>query len=106
MYACIIQFFDILALMRRDAVWTEGNDAWGYECVPMELLLLGSLRILTRNWTFDDLREATLISERTHRTFFTIFVTWYADSQFPLYVKLPTPAEVATNGQELKIVKT
>lgn len=91
---------EILGLMRRDAVWIEDADAFGHECVPMELLLLGSLRVLTRNWTFDDLREATLISERTHRAFFTVFVTWYADTQYPLYVKLPTPEEVASNGQE------
>jgi len=60
--------------MRRDAVWSEDIDAYGHEGVPMELLVLGSLRILTRNWTLDDLREATLISERTHRTFFPVRV--------------------------------
>lgn len=93
-------YLEILQLLRREKVWSESKDACGEEGVPMELLLLGSLRILARNWTFDDLREATLVSERTQKSFFENFVNWYAETQFPIYVKLPTVEEVEANGRE------
>ena len=43
--------------------------------VPLELLVLGSLRYLGRGWTFDDLEEATGISEESHRVFFRRFIS-------------------------------
>lgn len=46
-------------------------DAFGRESNPLELLILGSLRILARNWTFDCLYEATYISETSFRLFFS-----------------------------------
>ncbi len=49
--------------------WT-GFDACGKKSSPIELLILGSLRYLGRGWAFDDIEEATSISEEVHRTFF------------------------------------
>jgi hypothetical protein len=40
--------------------WKQKRDASGRESSPIELLVLGSLRILTRNVTLDDLHEQTL----------------------------------------------
>jgi hypothetical protein len=37
-------------------------------------MLLGTLRYLGREWTFDDLEEAMLIDEETHRQFFHHFI--------------------------------
>ena len=50
--------------------WT-GCDGLGKESLPIELLVLGALRYLGRGWTFDDLEEATAISEEVHRVFFS-----------------------------------
>ena len=51
---------------------------------PIELLILASLRVLTRNWTFDDCSKATGISEEKHRTLFLRFIYWYATDIYPL----------------------
>ena len=94
------QFHEVLVHIRAANIWSEKANAAGKPAVPLELLLLGSLRILTRNWTFDDLLEATFISERTHRKFFIAFVDWMANNVYPLYVKLPTADELDRNGAE------
>ena len=72
---------------------------------PIELLILGSLRILTRNYTLDCLWEQTRISPNTHSRFFHGFVTWYAQYVYPELVKLPgaTEDEVERNGWEYKL---
>lgn len=67
---------------------------------PRALLVLGSLRILTRNVTLDDLKEATFISKETHRLFFVNFMKWYSTSVFPHVVKMPTLEEIRNNGAE------
>ena len=41
---------------------------------PISLLLLGSLRYIGRGWCFDDLEEATGISEEVHRVFFHQYI--------------------------------
>lgn len=69
----------------REGAWfpnTERKDACGIPGTPLELLVLGALRYLGRGWTFDDIAEATGVSEEVHRTFFVNFVKVC----FPLYV--------------------
>jgi hypothetical protein len=63
----------------------EQEDATGRRGVPLDLLILGSLRYLGRGWTFDDLEEATGISEETHRAFFHSFCEVGARILFPRY---------------------
>lgn len=67
---------------------------------PRELLVLGSLHILTRNVTFDDLQDRTEISREVHRVFFNRFMKWYSDVVFPHFVKLPSLDDLAENGLE------
>jgi hypothetical protein len=43
--------------------WRNKFDSRGREACPIHLLVLGSLRILTRNVTLDDLQEQTFISK-------------------------------------------
>jgi len=61
----------------RDDDWfagkVGGQTALGLPGIPLELLVLGSLRYLGRGWTFDDVAEATGVSEETHRKFFRLF---------------------------------
>jgi len=49
------------------------HDATGTPSSPIELMVLGTLRYLSRGWTFDDIEEATCISEENHRQFFDAF---------------------------------
>ena len=69
-------------------------------CVPVILLVLGSLRILTRNVTLDDLYEQTFISSETHRVFFVKFMKWYSEVVFPLFIKMPNMEELESNNAE------
>jgi hypothetical protein len=58
----------------RDDKWFEeygyeSKTALGLPGVPLDLYLLGALRYLGRGWTFDDVSEATGVSEESHRLF-------------------------------------
>lgn len=72
-----------------------GSDATGRVASPIELLVLGSLRYLGRGWTFDDIEEATAISEEVHRVFFHQFVLVGSTVLYPRYVIMPHTAEEA-----------
>lgn len=80
----------------RDEIWfdkAEKPNALGQDGAPLELLVLGALRYLGRGWTFDDLEDATGISEETHRRFFHNFIKACRLHLFPKYVVEPTSAE-------------
>ena len=62
------------------------------------LLVLAALRILTRNWTFDDVDEATDISRQVHEAFFIKFVKFYGEVVLPTLVKMPEPTAEAVRG--------
>ena len=78
--------------------WKRGRtDALGRQCCPIELLILGVLRKLGRDMTFDDLEEITYISERTHRSFFKKFILYGSTVLFNELVVTPTTKEDAAN---------
>ena len=51
----------------------KNKDAAGKDPLPLELLILTTLRYLGRGRTFDDLSESTGISEEVIRVFFQKF---------------------------------
>ena len=67
---------------KEENFWKRKYDAAGREASPIDLLVLGSLRILTRNVTLDDLYEQTFISSEVHRIFFTNSCTGTAHGFF------------------------
>jgi DDE superfamily endonuclease len=73
--------------------WTK-KDCTGDPCSPLELLLLGSLRILGRNDTTDSLYEATNVSRETHRVFFHKFLNYGSTVLYDKYVVMPTTTEL------------
>lgn len=76
--------------------WRKGNtDRCGKEASPLSLLLLGALRYLGRGWTFDDIEEATAISEETHRQFFHTFIHYGSTVLFDKYVLTPATKDDA-----------
>ena len=83
--------------------WRKDADHRGKKASPIELLVLGSLRVLTRNVTLDDLQEQTFISKEVHRCFFNKFIEWYSTKVFPTVVKMPTLDEVYNNGAEYRV---
>jgi hypothetical protein len=65
--------------------------------------MLGSLRYVGRGWTFDDLEEASGISEESHRVFFHAFVKACRQHLFQKWVKFPeTKQEIRDSMHEFK----
>ena len=82
----------------RDDGWFKDlgygkTTAIGLPGVSLDLLVLGSLRYLGRGWTFDDLEEATGISQESHRKFFHHFCAKCSEHLYPKWVKMPTTEE-------------
>ena len=69
--------------------WEERPDAAGRPPVPVELLLLGALRVLGRGWVWDDVVEATHISETVLRGFFKRFTKHYATVRKDEFIHAP-----------------
>ena len=82
----------------RDNDWLpryERKNAIGQPGVPLDILILGALRYLGRGWTFDDINEATCVSEEVHRRFFKDFTIACTENLYPKWVKRPeTPEEI------------
>jgi hypothetical protein len=93
-FRCSYQSFQILLTQVKESYgfnrWHNTLDTIGRECSPIELLLLGTLRYLGQGWNFEDLEEATSISEEIHRVFFHIYIKWGKTKLFPKYVTMPT----------------
>ena len=67
--------------------WHEGKtDPFGVRATPISLLLLGSLRYLGRGLTFDDIEEATNVSQETHRQFFHKFIVFGSTNLYNKYI--------------------
>ena len=73
--------------------WSTRPDATKKDPLPLELLILGAFRYIGRGFTFDDLEEATAISEETHRIFFHDFIAVGSTILFEKYVSTPTTKE-------------
>lgn len=71
---------------------TGKPDATGKPGAPLELLVLGALRFIGRGWTFDDLEEATAISEERHRRFLHEFLKAGATHMYDRWVTMPQDA--------------
>jgi hypothetical protein len=66
--------FEQLVTMVRSQNWfAENADCIGRSAAPLELKILGVLRVLGRGTCFDGIEELNLISEETNRTFFHNF---------------------------------
>lgn len=91
------QYLELLATAREENWFPDAGkaDATGKEGAPLELLILGALRYIGRGWTFDDLEEATAISEERHRRFFHEFILVGATKMYDRWVKKPNTAEEA-----------
>ena len=84
-------------------VFTDAKDSAGRAAAPLELLVLGVLRVLGRHFTFDDIAEATRLSESTCRVFFHEFCRHWSEEKYPELVKMPqTAAECASHEHEYK----
>ncbi len=73
----------------------------GKKSLPVQLLLLGTLRYVGRGWTFDDIEEQTAISVRVHRNFFHKFIEFGSTTLYSMHVISPVHlAEAQSNMSE------
>jgi len=70
-----------------------GVSASGKRGHPLELYVLGALRVLGRHHTFDDLEESTEISAERHRVFFHEFIDFGSSTLFAEWIRKPSTAE-------------
>lgn len=98
--------FKGLVKLARDQNWFptyERMNACRQPGIPLDLFILGALRYLGRGWTFDDIAEATGVSEESHRIFFNLFVKACRKYLYPMWVKRPeTDEEVKDHMFEFK----
>lgn len=64
-------------------------DGFGRRAAPVELKILGILRILGRGWCMDDVSESTGISEETIRRSFHTFNKMFTTKHYEEYVYIP-----------------
>ena len=83
-------FENIVAFVRSQGYFTEGDDAIGKKSYSLELKVLGALRVLGRGICFDDVAELTNMSAETHRVFFKKFVYHVAKDMYEQHVFRPT----------------
>jgi DDE superfamily endonuclease len=102
-YDCFLELLDMVKADDRFTRWTS-HAAIVRSCAPISLLLLGTLRYLGRGWTFDDLDEATAISQDVHRVFFHRFIDFGSTNLFAQFVTAPATAEdVKANSIEYAV---
>jgi hypothetical protein len=67
-------------------------------------MILGSLRYLARGWTFNNIEEATGISEETHHQFFHAFIKFCGEYLFNMWVTaLSTASEAQDHMHEMSL---
>ena len=74
-YSC---FMSLAKELQESPMFRRYNslDCIGVPSIDIRLLLLGTLRYMSRSFTFDDLEEATAISRESHRLFFYTFIKY------------------------------
>eukprot|EP00981_Chlorochromonas_danica_P002900 scaffold591_cov174-Ochromonas_danica.AAC.1 len=86
-------FKKILEELKADPKFADHDnktDAVGNQAVPLAIKLLGTLRILTRSSTFDQIAELSDVGIETTRTFFYEFISFYSgDDVYSRYVYEP-----------------
>ena len=84
-----VVFDRIVSLVRERNLFRENCDAIGRPAHPLEVKILGVLRILGRGVCYDDISELTNISEEVIRVFFNEFVSKFSKECYNMFVKPP-----------------
>ena len=87
------EFFLELVVRAKELFPTHAKrDALGRSPGPIELKVLGVLRVLGRGVCFDDCQEGTYIDKETHRVFFHAFCHKFARKYYSVYCHGPENA--------------
>jgi hypothetical protein len=85
------QFLELVEDIRSNNLFDQwcGYKSNNKKVLPVELLLLGSLRYLGRGWTFNGCEESTAIDKDVHRTFFRVFLEFGSTVLYKKWVLTP-----------------
>ena len=83
------QLFKELLLMARNWFPQRILDAFGKEVSPIELKLLGTLRVLGKGCSWDLLYELSGVSAEVHRRWTLKFISKFALEMYPVFVHGP-----------------
>ena len=82
--------FERLVQLTRENRWfSENPDASGRKGAPLELKILGVLRVLGRGYCFDGIEELSFISAECNRMFFHTFCDLFSKKYFDVYCNAP-----------------
>ena len=88
-------FLRLVALTSENNWFTERPDASGRRGAPLELKILGVLRVLGRRYCFNGIDELSFISAECNRMFFHSFCYLFSKEYFNVYCNAPlTQAEI------------
>ena len=85
--------FQQIVSLTREKMWYKETDGIGRPSAPLELKILGVLRVLGRGMCFDGIAELTNISEEAIRIFFHSFCKNFSTELFSTYCKSPETDE-------------
>ena len=85
--------FQQIVSLTREKMWYKETDGIGRPSAPLELKILGVLRVLGRGMRFDGIAELTNISEEAIRVYFHSFCRNFATELFSKYCKSPDSDE-------------
>lgn len=84
-----------------DTIKTEETDVSGREAVPLELKVLGALRMVCKGCAFDAIAELSGMSESTMHRFFHSFWKRFVTHFKDLWIKYPKTAAEAARSMEM-----
>jgi hypothetical protein len=94
--------FQRLVDMTRANNWfTEKKDCAGRLAAPLELKILGVLRVLGRGYCFDGIEELSFISREVNRTFFHTWCELFSKKYFSIYCNPPSTKEEIDRTMEV-----
>jgi hypothetical protein len=85
----------ILEMTRANEWFSEDYDCAKHKSAPLELKILGVLRVLGRGYCFDGIEELSYISAEVNRVFFHKWCNLFGHKYFGIYCNPPeTPEEI------------
>ena len=83
----------ILELTRSNEWFSEGYDCVRHKSAPLELKILGVLRVLGRGCCFDDIEELSYRSAEVNRVFFHKLCNLFGHKYFGIYCSPPETSD-------------
>ena len=97
------QYLELVQQVQSNELFDRwcGSKSNNKKVSPVELLVLGSLRYLSRGWTFDDCEESTAIDNEVHCCFFQVFIRFGSTELYQKWVISPVDLPAANSNMHM-----